>query len=56
MVLCEIDKYYNQVKFQVLLPRLKVGSSTVMFTVIEFLDSNRRRQKTPERLFEGLYL
>ena len=36
MVLCEIDKYYNQVKFQVLLPRLKVGSSTVMFTVIEF--------------------
>ena len=33
MVLCKIDKYYNQVKFQVLWPRLKVGSSTVMFTV-----------------------
>ena len=31
MVLCKIDKYYNQVKFQVLWPRLKVGSSTVMF-------------------------
>ena len=30
---CKIDKYYNQVKFQVLWPRLKVGSSTVMFTV-----------------------
>ena len=33
MVLCKIDKYYNQVKFKVLWPRLKVGSSTVMFTV-----------------------
>ena len=33
MVLCKRDKYYNQVKFQVLWPRLKVGSSTVMFTV-----------------------
>ena len=33
MVLCKIDKYHNQVKFQVLWPRLKVGSSTVMFTV-----------------------
>ena len=32
MVLCKIDKYYNQVKFQVLWPRLKVGSSTVMFS------------------------
>ena len=32
MVLCKIDKYYNQVKFEVLWPRLKVGSSTVMFT------------------------
>ena len=30
MVLCKIDKYYNQVKFQVLWPRLKVKSSTVM--------------------------
>ena len=25
--------YYNQMKLQVLWPRLKVGSSTVMFTV-----------------------
>ena len=33
MVLCKIDKYYNQVKFQVLWPRLKVGSSTVLFSV-----------------------
>ena len=33
MVLCKIGKYYNQVKFQFLWPRLKVGSSTVMFTV-----------------------
>ena len=33
MVLCKIDKYYNQVKFQVFWPRLKVGSSTLMFTV-----------------------
>ena len=44
MVLCKIDKYYNQVKFQVLWPRqLKVGSSTVLFTVRIrlFLDSNR---------------
>ena len=24
MVLCKIDKYYNQVKFQALWPRLKV--------------------------------
>ena len=31
MVLCKIGKYYNQVKFQVLWPRLKVGSNTVMF-------------------------
>ena len=33
MVLCKIDKYYNQLKFEVLWLRLKVGSSTVMFTV-----------------------
>ena len=33
MVLCKMDKYYNQVKSEVLWPRLKVGSSTVMFTV-----------------------
>ena len=33
MVLCKIDKYYNQVKFQVLWPRLKVGYITVMFAV-----------------------
>ena len=33
MVLCKMDKYYNQVKLQVLWPRLKVGSSTLMFTV-----------------------
>ena len=33
MVLCKIDKYYNQVKFEVLWPRLKVVSSTVTFTV-----------------------
>ena len=47
MVLCEIDKYYNQVKFQVLWPRLKMGSSTVMFTVRirQFLDSNRVAKK-----------
>ena len=29
MVLCKIDKHYNQVKLQI----LKIGSSTVMFTV-----------------------
>ena len=33
MVLSKMDKYYHQVKFEVLWPRLKVGSSTVMFTV-----------------------
>ena len=33
MVLCKIDKYYNQVKFEVLWPRLKVVSSTVTFKV-----------------------
>ena len=33
MVLSKIDKYYNQVKFEVPWPRLKVGSSTVTFTV-----------------------
>ena len=33
MVLSKMDKYYNQVKFQVLWQRLKVGSSTVTFTV-----------------------
>ena len=33
MVLSKMDKYYNQVKFQVLWPRLKVGSSTVTFIV-----------------------
>ena len=33
MVLCKIDKNYNQLKFEVLWPRLKVGSNTVMFTV-----------------------
>ena len=54
IVLCKIDKYYNQVKFQVLWPGLKVGSSTVMFTVIFGFKS--RRQKTSKRLFEGLYL
>ena len=56
MVLCKIDKYYNQVKFQVLWPRLKVSSS-VMFTVrIVVFGFKSRRQKTSERLFEGLYL
>ena len=29
MVLCKIDKYYNQVKFQVLWPRLKVNPHIV---------------------------
>ena len=43
MVLCKIHKYYNQVKFQVLWPRLKVGSSTVMFTVIESPEDCLRR-------------
>ena len=33
MVPRKMDQYYNQVKFEVLWPRLKVGSSTVMFTV-----------------------
>ena len=57
MVLCKIDKYYNQVKFQVLWPRLKVGSSTLMFTVRSVIFGFKsRRQKTSERLFEGLYL
>ena len=55
MVLCKIA---NQVKFQVLWPRLKVGSSTVMFTIRirQFFGFKLRRQKTSERLFEGLYL
>ena len=55
MVLCKIDKYYNQVKFQVLWPRLKVGSNTVTFTVKiwYFLDLNRIARN---RLFERLYL
>ena len=54
MVLCKIDKYYNQV---VLWPRLKVGSSTVMFAVrIRIFGFKSHRQKTSERLFEGLYL
>ena len=48
MVLWKIDKYYNQVKFQVVWPRLKVGSSTVMFIQLEIFKS--RRQKTSERL------
>ena len=43
MVLCKIDKYYNHVKFQVLWPRLKVGSSTVMFTVRNGFKSRRRK-------------
>ena len=54
MVLCKMDKYYDQLKFQVLWPRLKVGSSIVMLTVI--FGFKLRRQKTSERLFEGLYL
>ena len=33
MVLSKIEKYYNHVKLEVLWPRLKVGSSTVTFTV-----------------------
>ena len=41
MVLC---------KTEVFRPRLKVGSSTVTFTVRSL------HQKTSERLFEGLYL
>ena len=45
MVLCKIDKYYNHVKFQVLWPRLKVGSSTVMFTV-----RNRIQIASPENI------
>ena len=54
MLLCKIDKYYNQVKFQVLWPSLKVGSSNLMNSVIFGFKSHR--QKTSERLFEGLYL
>ena len=55
MVLCKIDKYYNQVKFQVLWPRLKVGSSTLMFTVRigNFLDSNRVARKHPKDCLRG---
>ena len=57
MVLCKIDKCYNQVKFQVLWPKLKAGSSTVMFTVrILIFGFKLHRQKTFKRLFEWLYL
>ena len=52
MVLCKIDKYYNQVKFQVVWPRLKVGSSTVMFTV-RILDSNRVARKHQKDCLRG---
>ena len=44
MVLCKIDKYYNQVKFQFLWPRLKVGSSTVMFTGFKSPSSENMRK------------
>ena len=47
MVLRKIDKCYNQVKSQVLWPRLKVGSSTVRIRI---------QIAASERLFEGLYL
>ena len=52
MVLCKIDKYYNQVIFW---PRLKMGSSTVMFTVRiqQFLDSNRFARKHPKDCLRG---
>ena len=50
MVLCKIDKYYSQVKFQVLWPRLKVGSSTVMFTVRIWIQI-----ASPENVRKGLY-
>ena len=55
MVLCKIDKYYNQVKFQALSPRLKVGSSTVMFKVRirQFLDSNRVARKHQKDCLRG---
>ena len=55
MVLYKIDRYYNQVKFQVLWPRLKVGSSTVMFTVRirQFLDSNHVAKKTQKDYLRG---
>ena len=46
MVLCKI--VYNQVKFQVLWPRLKMGSSTVMFTI-------RIRIASPEGIFACMY-
>ena len=51
MVLCKIDKHYNQVKLQI----LKIGSSTVMNNSVIF-GFKSRRHKTSERLFEGLYL
>ena len=52
MVLCKMDKYYNQLKFW---PRLKVGSSTVMFTVRiqQFLDSNRFARKHQKDCLRG---
>ena len=54
MVLCKMDKYYNQLKFSVFWPRLKVGYSTVMFTVrITIFGFKLLRQKTSEGLFEG---
>ena len=52
-VLCKIDKYYNQVKFQVLWPRLKVEFSIVMFTAGIFGFSNRFARNHQRRsLFE----
>ena len=54
MVLCKIDKYYNQVKFQVFWPRLKVGSVYSQNSTIFGFKS--LRQKTAEGMFEGLYL
>ena len=46
MVMC---KYYNQLKDEVLWPRLKVGSSTVMFIV-------RIQIALPENIRKGFYL
>ena len=53
MVLCKTDKYYNQVKFQVLWPRLKVGSIALQLEFGNFLDSNRIARKHQNDCLRG---
>ena len=53
MVLCEIHKYYNQVKFQVLWPRLKGWDLSCL--QLEFDNFKSLRQKSPENEFKGFY-